>query len=638
MFKLLFLIILFNSLGGSAYAEADLIRIEKIKGSIFSYLSTYGLRHRLSKSSIVELNSVIQVPSNSFLKLTIEKTNIYIKENSRFYFTKTPYFKKLKLILIKGSVVIKSKNLFPIQLKGDNEHLYAGIFYKMSFDGESYYLSKFKDTKFIVRTLNDNSKLKSSMKNSSKSFSNFVVDELLNNKINPLKDQSDDEFSSEFSDSTDDTFIEEDVVSDTKNDYTKFFKEKEISKSNMDFSYLIDSFYYFNPPATVDIDQKSLHFDIQLNLKSHIKGFGGKLVYSTYLQASNRKDIYNNIFNFQNLRDDRRSYLNLNELYFLSSGKNFDFTVGKVVTKFGKGMIHSPSGKFSPSDQMTVFSSNDIGSTLLEFDFYFGNSSIGLYFIPYLLPSRTPTQASRWSQQIDGSNYTLVSDFPNGKFYDLSKLQMILSYKTTVIGTDFEFNFFNGPNNDPIVKKVISVKGGTPTFTLNKEYPLVTNLSLGFSTTIGKFEFHGESLIQFAEKGLDDSYTSSMLGFRYTMDDWAKIIFSDSVTFITEFVNETILTKQSVPFYVASSELSRIYQKSLLGTINFKFNDSVHASFDYHFDFKNNGSAKIFTVGKRFKNDINGSLSIGLLDGDPTSLMGVWGQNDFASLTMTKSF
>jgi hypothetical protein len=160
---------------------------------------------------------------------------------------------------------------------------------------------------------------------------------------------------------------------------------------------------------------------------------------------------------------------------------------------------------------------------------------------------------------------------------------------------------------------------------------------MGFSTTFGSLELHGEILNQNADEGRDDSFLATMLGFRYTMDNWPKAIGLNSIDTIIEYGAEKLKSAQSRPFYALSSIGSRIYQNSILGTIIFNVSDELSFNYDFHLDNKNDGSAKIFGVNYN-SGKSQWRLKFEAYDGSDDSNFGLWRDNDNSTLEYIYNF
>lgn len=414
--------------------------------------------------------------------------------------------------------------------------------------------------------------------------------------------------------------------------------KKEEKKNPFDLSLFLKSTTYASAPRqdVGNVDSQSFHQDIRLN-------FGNKyqfndvetMTFTGWVDVSNRKEVYNDFGDVFDLQSSKRNYLYLNELYYTYTTRDFDIQFGKKILKSGKGIIYSPSDSFSPADATIPTSPLFLGNFFISVDYYFDDWTLTGVLLPAIVPNKSPTQNSRWTTLYSNINFELRQDLPSG--FSARSTPILLKLEGTKWGTDWQFNFFNGPNTNPVVRNDITVTNNVPTFTLVQEHVPITFISAGFSTTFSGLELHGEILNQNAEEGKDDSFTAMMLGFRYVMDGWPKFFGLNTVDFILEHGRENLRSAQSQPFYALSSINSRFYQNSWVGTAIFNVNDNLSFNYDFHFDLKYNGSAQIFGV-----NYTTGTsqyrLKSELYSGDPESNFGQWDNNDNLSFEYLVNF
>lgn len=399
--------------------------------------------------------------------------------------------------------------------------------------------------------------------------------------------------------------------------------------------YLRNSLYFQSPKEGSRQDDQFDHIDFRINGTSKWTGQSSSVQTSYKVDITNREHVYREFKDALDLRNDKRFPLELVELFYLESSKNFDLTIGKKIVKLGKGMIYSPSDKISPRDQIVPVVPYVSGAFVTQADFYDDKNTYSIIVVPYFVGTRSPTSLSRWSLQNDGNVLEFETELPE-KFY--KRIQTVLKYETTIKGWDVFAAFFNGPNPDPVIRKDITVVNNRPEFKLYKEHAYTSFVSGGFSTVFGGLELHGEVLKSNTEQGKDDNYTQGMLGFRYTLDESVKFLGLDSIDIISEYAKETIQQPQTRPFFAVSSINSRIYRDTLLGTFIFKFNDRFSMNYDYQFDRADNGVASIFGINWRQKEGGEWRLKFESFGGDEESLFGKWDFNDNLALEYFYTF
>ncbi len=401
---------------------------------------------------------------------------------------------------------------------------------------------------------------------------------------------------------------------------------------DLDMSLFLKSTFYSSEPqrSAGNVDNQGFHQDIRLSFGNKIKiNDVENLTFSGWVEASNRKNVYNEFGDILDLQSSQRNYLYLNELYYTYSTRKFDIQFGKKVIKTGKGIIFSPSDSFTPVDATVPTSPLFLGSFVVSVDYYVNDWTFTTMLFPAIVPNKSPTQNSRWTTLYSDIDFQLEQEFPSG--FSSRSQQIFLRLEGTKWGTDWQLSFFNGPNNNPVVRNDIVVNDNVPSFTLVQEHIPITFLALGFSTTFGGLELHGEILNQNAEDGKDDSFTSLMLGFRYVLDNWPKKLGLNSIDIILEHTRENLRSAQSQPFYALSSIGSRFYQNSWVGTTIFNITDDLSFNYDFHIDVENEGVAQI--LGLNYNTSLGQwRFKVESYDGEDTSNFGQWQDNDNSTL------
>ncbi|MFT6070727.1 MAG: hypothetical protein ACJAT2_000713 [Bacteriovoracaceae bacterium] len=407
---------------------------------------------------------------------------------------------------------------------------------------------------------------------------------------------------------------------------------------DIDWKLSIGSTYYFNPPPEEsNKDIRSFHLDLKLDFKDKVELTPkSNFNYSGWFEFSNRKEVFNGALSITG-RETKKKLVVANEYFWQKSYETFDFTLGKKIIRYGKGMIVSPADRLSPSDNIVPVKSQRLGIFVGSLDYYFGTSKLSFYLVPYINSTKSPHQYSRWSTRNDGTNYEIESLWPSG--FDWENTQNLLKFETTLKGYDFFVAFFNGANTDAVIKNNITSNGNNaaPSFIIQQEHVPVSHLSAGFSTTFGGLEVHGEFLKQNAKEGKDDSYTQTMAGFRYSFDQWPRIFGLDQIDVIMEYIKESINQPITFPFTLFSSIQSRNFKNNLVGSFNFQVSDKTSYNFGFNIDNENSGKALL--LGAAYKINI-GQLYIRMetYSGEEESLFGKWDQNDNLAIEFKKDF
>lgn len=355
---------------------------------------------------------------------------------------------------------------------------------------------------------------------------------------------------------------------------------------------------------------------------------------------------------FQDFRDTylRDSYFYIREGHLKYRGDNFDLAVGKQFYTWGTADGFNPTDNLNPRDYHDVPDREKMGIFSFAASYYPQDASLTLVVIPYFTPSRLPLVHSRWSptpnsKSSDDSAFGALGvpegttarrrEMP-GKRVD--KVQVGLRAKQTISGWDVSASYFSGYNTQPVVRVVDTV--ARPRF--NRMHVLGAD----FTTTSGKFEYHGEWAARIYESGRATSVLPILLGGMYTMDqDWVKDLGLDQILWNLEYVREVTLHKKDNDQYRESGIFDRPFQNSILSRLTFKVdeNNEFYLSGNYNFQYHatkrhHNNSFLEPKFMHKFSDDLKIEGGVQLLWGAQNSFWGKWKRNDRTFITMTYLF
>jgi hypothetical protein len=126
-----------------------------------------------------------------------------------------------------------------------------------------------------------------------------------------------------------------------------------------------------------------------------------------------------------------------------------------------------------------------------------------------------------------------------------------------------------------------------PLDVLQRTNPDVATPAIGYSTTFGSWEFHGESTYTYSMHDEDQDYITFTQGFTKNLDgDWVHKFGLDQIFTTVEYSWEWVTDEQKSTLlsgankgYLTDSSVSRFGKQDLLSLTNFKLNEKVN--FDY---------------------------------------------------------
>lgn len=226
----------------------------------------------------------------------------------------------------------------------------------------------------------------------------------------------------------------------------------------------------------------------------------------------------------------RQAYM---DMYFDS----FDIRIGKQQIIWGKADGVFITDIVSPKDMreflLPDFNEIRVGVTALKFDYYLGNNTFELVWIPVFTPTQMPDQNSIWSHQPD---YPLPYsvDYANTEVKDkLSNSEIFAKYSLLSSAIDFELMAAYSWDDDPTFhsQKILNqTTGVVDSVVLKPEHHRLTTFGGSFSTTLGPIVLRGEGAYYtgknfqslnptLSEGVVEKDYLHYLLGIDYTIGD-----------------------------------------------------------------------------------------------------------------------
>ncbi len=249
----------------------------------------------------------------------------------------------------------------------------------------------------------------------------------------------------------------------------------------------------------------------------------------------------------------REAYM---DLYF----ESFDFRAGIQQIVWGKADGVFITDIVSPKDLfqflLPEFDEIRIGVTGAKFDYYIGDNTFEVVWLPVFTPTKFADPGSAWSVQ---------PTFPTEPTYDYSKLdvtpslensELFLKYSALTTYIDFEFMGGYMWDDDPTVFTSFVPNGsGGMDLLITPEHQRLSLAGGSFSTTLGPFVFRGEAAYYFGkyfntitpqiDRGvIQKDYIHYMVGLDFTLWD---------ITFSSQFIQKAIMDYEDVikpnPFF-----------------------------------------------------------------------------------------
>jgi hypothetical protein len=395
------------------------------------------------------------------------------------------------------------------------------------------------------------------------------------------------------------------------------------------------------------LDRQSGMFDTLLEADTFLAGDAWRLSTQLWLEAGNQKNTYAGVVEWLQDMDDRRRYLDVNELYLSLFLDDMDLLAGRKVLTHGLSTLYSPANRYGAAEGNDPLDPKAMGSWVAKVDSYHGASTYTLEILPVPQQSKTPDATSRWLAGGDdflfrnlpslGTNST-VGGLLGGNSTEIAETRIeedvpeindgnvsyIGQFKTVYRGWDLFLLGYHGLNPYPVLQQ--KSDGDRPVFI--KKTVHVGNVAGGFSTTFGKWELHGEALYSYAYKNMDDIYLDYVGGFTYTIEDLARKIGLDTIRVTAEYAGEWIQVRQSAGEYIESSEQVRPGKNDILGLFDFKVNEDLSLKVAVDFERSDDGQFERYQASYKLSPETTLSVAFDHFSGDDDSYFGRWERNN----------
>ncbi len=421
---------------------------------------------------------------------------------------------------------------------------------------------------------------------------------------------------------------------------------------NLGGSLRLRGYYFFQDPEQSpgrEVDQSDLDGEALLRLSTWASGSRWRLGLSGWLEAGTQAGIWKGVSQWP--QDDAlhtRRHAELNEIYLGLFFENLDLTLGKKIFKNGVAPIYSPADRYCPRDYIDPADSKKLGIWLAQADYHQGDWTFTLALLPVFQPSKTPPDTSRWmSKSLDfdfpglapGQNPpTITEDTPDVSWDNLS---YFLKAETTLEGWDLFALFYYGVNPLYVQRREVippQSPQAPPTVLLIKENVKVGNLALGFSTSRGQWEFHGETVYSYSPHAEDDDYFSSVVGATYKLVDLAERMSVEEIALTLDYAGELVLHSQTAADYTASSKETRFGQNDIIAMAYMEVNQNLRLKLTGVWQIKEEGVVGQLETRYRLHPDLWLQLTAEVFGGADSSYFGRWSHNDRVALSLEYSF
>lgn len=242
----------------------------------------------------------------------------------------------------------------------------------------------------------------------------------------------------------------------------------------------------------------------------------------------------------------REAYL---DLYF----ESFDIRVGKQQIVWGKADGVFITDIVSPKDLyeflLPEFDEIRIGVVGAKVNYYFGNNTLELVWLPVFTPTNLPNTNSVWAFQMNFQTQPIIDFSHQNVKSSIENSELFIKYSTLTSAIDFELMGGYMWDDDPTMFASIIPNGnGGMNLTITPEHKRISVAGGSFSTTLGPLVLRGEGAYYFGkyfntsnlsvDKGTTQKdYIHYMLGTDFNLFD---------IDFSAQFIQKAILEYEEI--------------------------------------------------------------------------------------------
>lgn len=214
-----------------------------------------------------------------------------------------------------------------------------------------------------------------------------------------------------------------------------------------------------------------------------------------------------------------------------------DLRIGKQQIIWGKADGVFITDIISPKDLreflLPDFEEIRVGVTAAKLDYYRGNQTFELVWVPVFTPTQRPEQDSIWFRSLEFESSPIIDESQEDASTRLENSEFFVKYSRLGSTVDLELMAGYAWDDDPtlhLTSEFESGGGRVSALTLRPEHHRLTLVGGSFSTTLGGFVLRGEGAyysgkyFQSADPRLSDgveekNYLHYVLGAEYTLWD-----------------------------------------------------------------------------------------------------------------------
>lgn len=375
-------------------------------------------------------------------------------------------------------------------------------------------------------------------------------------------------------------------------------------------------------------NQGIVHLELESNVSKKYKFFGGVEI---------RND----------LSDDERNRVFVDEAFVDIYTKNIDFRIGKQIITWGEADAINPTNNINPIDYSDLLDIDDerIGVFAIQAKYYVNDFTFEGVVIPVYQSSLLPRQNSRWfrdfPEAVNLGTGLIPAQFDllatQEPMSGLRQTQFALKMAVTLGGWDTSVSYYNGFDDLPSFSQTFSPTLEGVTVSVLPEIYRLQVFGADFSTTLDTVGLRGEAAYFLTEDSggnnpiIDDSFIQYVFGIDHVFSD---IIGENNLFVITQWVHQILLSGDEV----SNLNLNNVFQESILLRAEYEIGNFSLLTLQGTYDFK----ARNFYIQPEFSYDLSSGLNVSvfadILGGAQDTFFGFYEDNKRLQFRMKYNF
>jgi len=341
-------------------------------------------------------------------------------------------------------------------------------------------------------------------------------------------------------------------------------------------------------------------------------------------------------------KSNERYTLNLEEAYVTFASDNCDLRIGKQVYSWGYGDAYNPTDNINPQDIVDVGNVEKIGVTSASCTYSAELFTLEAVVVPVFTPSRLPPMDSRWAGDLSETTAAFAPLTPRFGYAvrphrTVANVQFAGQLSTSVLlqGWDLALSYYEGFQPVGVFRGAVA----PPDVILERVFPKIRETGVGFSTTVGQFEIHGEGAYHDTrDNDKDDDYYEYIAGVNYTMDG-PPFEFMETVTFVAEYIHEDKRRRKPPRNeYTGTGDYLRPFPDTVVGKVIVKFSEETKLEVSAVRNLGDDDSFIQPRLTHKFTDNTKVEAGVDIISGKSDTFFGRWSNNDRAYVILTQYF